>query len=186
MSKIVVVCIGTLNVAGDSLGPLVGDCLVDFYNIDAYVYGNTKRPVHGMNYAKYIEHIKTHHKNSFVIAVDACIGKKSDVGRVKLSMSGVNAGGALNKGFERIGDIGFLGIVAAEGSSNLQSLMDADPVFVSDLSERVASSIAKIVAFINARNKNRSPAAADLLSAGKEAGALSEKEKHMQKTCVFS
>lgn len=159
MAKIVVICIGTLSVSGDSLGPLVGDILVKRNNIDAYVYGNTASPVHGVNYADYIEHIRQHHKKSFVIAVDACVGKDKDIGKIKLSMSGVTAGGALNKGLERVGDIGLLGIVAGtDGGNNLNSLMNVERCFVDRMSKKIAASVCRIVDFLNDAGNRNAPA----------------------------
>ena len=62
MDKPVILCIGANNITGDSLGPAVGDLLIMEYNIDAYVYGHTARPINGLNYVDYVKHIETHHK----------------------------------------------------------------------------------------------------------------------------
>ena len=70
-NKPVIICIGTPQVCGDSLGPRVGDLLVEKYNVDAYVYGRSARPVNGVNFNRYVEHVKTHHPHSLIIAVDA-------------------------------------------------------------------------------------------------------------------
>ena len=112
------------------------------YNIDAYVYGHTARPINGLNYVDYVKHIETHHKNNVIIAVDACLGKKQDVGKIKCSLKGIAAGGALNKNYERIGDIGILGIVGeATKSDNMETLKSVNKHFISAM----ASSIAKII-----------------------------------------
>lgn len=144
-NKPVILCIGTTNVVGDSLGPIVGDRLINEYNIDAYVYGKTTKPVNGINYEKYVKHIKTHHKNSLVIAVDACLGKKNDIGRVKYAIKGLKAGAALNKNLARIGDIGILGVVAQSGNNNLQSLIDVNRQSINSLSAKVAQKIYDII-----------------------------------------
>jgi len=145
MNKPVVVCIGSSNVTGDSLGPLVGDRLIFEYNADAYVYGCSVSPVHGGNFSAYLEHIKIHHRHSLVIAVDACVGKAHDVGSVKYTLGGIKAGGALNKGLEKIGDIGILGIVAAAERDNFKALMAVDENFVVNMSARIAESVYKLL-----------------------------------------
>ena len=57
-------------------------------------------------------------------------------------MKGIAAGGALNKNYERIGDIGILGIVGeATKSDNMETLKSVNKHFISAM----ASSIAKII-----------------------------------------
>ena len=145
IKKPVILCIGTTKVIGDSLGPKVGDRLVKEYNINAYVYGRTESPVNGINYLTYVAHIKKHHKNSLIIAVDACLGVSMDVGRIKLVMSGLQAGAALNKNLDRIGDIGILGVVGESRKDNLEALLQVPEKSVDSLSEKVAYKIYSIV-----------------------------------------
>lgn len=145
MNKPIILCVGTTNVVGDSLGPLVGDRLVEYYNIDAYVYGRTARPVNGVNYLHYVEHIKRHHPYSLVIAVDACLGSKNDVGRIKYTLHGLRAGAALNKNLKSFGDIGILGVVAEKCSDNLSALIRADINTVLSVAEKAAEKVSSIV-----------------------------------------
>ena len=145
MNLPVVICIGSASVLGDSLGPMVGDLLRDKYNVRAFVYGGIRQPVNGINYAKYLSHVKEKHKGSFVFAVDACVGDSKDIGKVKISTSGVSAGGALNKNLARAGDIGILGVVAARQSDNLAALMNVNYNFVSQMSEGIAKRLAGVL-----------------------------------------
>lgn len=145
VNKPVVLCVGTVNVLGDSLGPKVGDRLVEKFNVDAYVYGRTARPVNGLNYLTYVEHIKRHHPDSIVIAVDACLGSKEDVGRVKYTAKGLRAGAALNKKLMTFGDLGILGVVAEKGKDNLLSLINADKNVVDTVADKAAERVSKIV-----------------------------------------
>lgn len=148
--KPVILCIGTTNVSGDSLGPCVGDRLIDEYNIDAYVYGRSNKPVNGINYSEYVAHIKTHHKDSLIIAVDACLGGFKDIGRIKYIMRGLKAGAALNKTLDKIGDIGILGVVGESGKNNLDALMTVPIEDIKALSEKVAKKVYKIVRELSA------------------------------------
>lgn len=145
VKKPVILCIGTTKVIGDSLGPKVGDRLVKEYNVNAYVYGRTDSPVNGINYSTYIAHIMKHHKNSLIIAVDACLGVCKDVGRIKYVMSGLRAGAALNKQLDRIGDIGILGVVGESRKNNLEALLEVSEKSVDSLSEKMAYKIYNIV-----------------------------------------
>lgn len=135
---IVIICVGTTSVIGDSLGPKVGDLLINCYNIDAFVYGSSIRPVNGINYASYLAFVKKHHKNSVIIAIDACLGEKKEIGKVKYTFEGLRAGAALNKNLEKIGDIAILGIVAKKSENNFNSLNLASESTIDLLSQKIA------------------------------------------------
>ncbi|MDR0696962.1 MAG: spore protease YyaC [Christensenellaceae bacterium] len=137
----VIMCIGSTSLIGDSLGPLVGDILREHYNINAYVYGSLKRPINGNNYFSYLNFINRIHPNTLIIAVDACVGLDSDIGKIKFSRNGVRAGAAIKKSLGNVGDIGILGIVAKKGENNAQALATA-PI---DLIRKTAISVADCV-----------------------------------------
>lgn len=141
MALPVILCIGSSQVIGDSLGPMVGDLLRERYRTPAYVYGGIKAPVNGINYHDYCFHLKKMHPDSLVIAVDACVGEEKDVGKIKYSAKGLKAGEALKKNLPRVGDIGILGVVAPRGSDNLFSLMNCSYSLIANMSERIAYNI---------------------------------------------
>ena len=146
--KPVVLCIGTSSVVGDSLGPLVGDLLVERFCVDAFVYGRSDRPVNGLNYPLYVAHVKKHHADSFVIAVDACLGAQEDVGKVKLSVKGLRAGAALRKELPVFGDIGVLGVVARRSNNNLSALLSADAETVKTVAQLAAEKVSRLINFL--------------------------------------
>ncbi len=141
MPKPVIVCIGTDKISGDALGPLVGDFLVEIYDIDAFVYGKSRSNVNGVNFSAYHAHIQSHHSDSMIIAIDSCLGIKADVGKIKVTASGVRAGGALGKNNQRIGDIGILAVVGEYGQDNFNILRNIDKIFVQDLAFSVAAKV---------------------------------------------
>lgn len=141
----VILCIGTEKVVGDSLGPRVGRLLKEVFKVDAFVYGDSDRPVTALNFMQFVRHIETVHKGSFLIAVDACLGKPENVGSVKVSTQGVTAGGAFNKGLKTVGDLGFLGVVAEASDDNLKALFSVERDFVRELSFKIALKIIKVL-----------------------------------------
>lgn len=145
MSLPVVICIGSSGVVGDSLGPMVADLLKESYGVHAYVYGGLRAPVNGVNYTRYAAFLSERHRESLVIAVDACVGDKRDVGKIKYSSKGLKAGGALNKNLGAIGDIGILGVVAERSSDNLGALMNVPYALVERMSAVIARKIALLV-----------------------------------------
>ena len=67
--EIVILCIGSSQITGDSVGPMVGDLLKE-KGVRAYVYGTMSRPVNAKNLEDYIGMIKEHHTGSLVMVVD--------------------------------------------------------------------------------------------------------------------
>src|SRR5690625_4336040 len=78
----VVVCIGTDRSTGDSLGPLTGTFLNKLKPKHLTVYGDLHDPVHAQNLNDFLQHINKTHFRPFIIAIDACLGRKSSVGNI--------------------------------------------------------------------------------------------------------
>jgi len=146
---IVILCVGTTSVVGDSLGPKVGDLLINNYDINAFVYGSTLRPVNGLNYADYLSFVRKHHKESLIIAIDACLGDKKEIGKVKYTLNGLRAGAALDKNLETIGDLAILGIVAKKSSNNFDALSLASLATIELLSKKIALSVFHITKILS-------------------------------------
>lgn len=113
----VFVCVGSDLVVGDCLGPLVGTMLKNIKG-SPYVYGSLNMPVTAKevnSVGKYM--IKTH-KKSFIIAIDAGVGIRSDVGKIVVSGSGLKPGLGVNKKLEDVGDLSIVGVVAEKTPNN--------------------------------------------------------------------
>jgi putative sporulation protein YyaC len=134
-------CIGSDKVAGDLLGPAVGRILIEEYNLRAYVYGVTGRNINGENVDKYDGFIRDVHKDSAVIAIDACLGSEKEIGEIKISRRGVGAGYAVRRAGKRYGDIGIVGIVAKSSDDNVMQLVSVEYSFVEGLSRKLAEYI---------------------------------------------
>lgn len=72
---VAVVCIGTDRSTGDSLGPLVGMKLAEKQPTRFHVYGTLADPVHAVNLNEKLDIIHHNHRNPFIIAIDACLGR---------------------------------------------------------------------------------------------------------------
>lgn len=105
---IFVICIGTDSVTGDSFGPFVGTFLTNLGYKN--VLGTIDNPVHANNFEEVINKLP---KNKIIIAVDACLGNKDDVGTIILQSGQLRAGNAVGKKLTPIGDFTIKGIVAA-------------------------------------------------------------------------
>lgn len=143
--KAVIVCIGSDRVSGDMLGPLVGSSLREEYALPYPVYGVVGASVNGINLEEYLAMIRARHEGCPIIAVDAALGRREDVGCVRLKRGGIKAGGALERRGEKIGDIGVVGVVAEEQAPDrvYAALLAVPFPFVEALSRRIARMISE-------------------------------------------
>lgn len=118
----VIVCIGTPNIVGDSVAPIAGDILINL-GVKAFVYGTTARPVTGVNYDSYFKHISAEHSGDTIIAIDSALGVNGDTGVVKVVRGGVSPGGALAKNHAKIGTFGILAQVGTLTDTAINDLM---------------------------------------------------------------
>ncbi len=136
MENLVFLCLGTTKICGDSIGPKVGDRLKQL-NIGAYVYGDTRRQVTSINVEDYIAMLKKRHAKDRIIAVDSALGKIEDIGKIKITSSGVKPGGAFNKSRERVGDMGILAVVGNSEGDRLDELKKSREDLIDELVEKV-------------------------------------------------
>lgn len=142
MREIVFVCIGCTGVVGDSLGPLVGDILIK-KDVPCFVYGTPQRPVHAQNLPQYAKFISKFHPSAKIVAIDACLGKLSDVGSISVLRGGITPGKALNKQATVFGDAGVLAIVGEAGADPLAELKSRSLAFIDRLAEKTAETVVK-------------------------------------------
>ncbi len=137
---IILVCVGSDLVLGDSLGPLVGTMLKK-KNVRSYVYGTLHSPIT----AKEIEHAKIHlrqmHPNALIVALDAAVGSTDEVGSIKVIDKGLKPGLGVNKNLSEIGDISIIGVVAPKSDKNynLYNLTRLNLIY--KMAEKIANGI---------------------------------------------
>ncbi|XVE29321.1 spore protease YyaC [Wukongibacter baidiensis] len=106
----IIVCIGTDRCIGDALGPLVGTLLTrGQYKYP--VYGTLKNPIHAVNLKEEMKKINSKHRNSDIIAVDACLGEEKYIGSIQIRHSPIFPGKGVGKNLPSVGDISIVGIV---------------------------------------------------------------------------
>ena len=112
----VVVCIGTDAIIGDSLGPIVGS-IIKRRLPEAILYGSLDKTVT----AKEIKTLKLFlskvHRKSKVIVIDAAVGGKEDVGKIKIGENPIKPGLGAKKDLPALGDVSII-YVASERSGN--------------------------------------------------------------------
>lgn len=134
----VIVCIGTDRSTGDALGPLVGTCLSNGGPKHMTVYGTLHQPVHAQNLECYIQKIHAKHRNPYVIAIDACLGKSSSIGNVSVGKGPLRPGAALRKDLPMIGDIHITGVVNMSGFMEYTILQNTRLSIVVDMAKSIS------------------------------------------------
>ncbi len=116
ISELIFLCIGTDRITGDSFGPLVGYKLKHLYREEQNikVFGDLDNIVTISNIEKIIKNINNTYETPFVIAIDAAISNKNNIGRILVSEKRMNIGSGLNKKSIFIGDVSIKGIVSKD------------------------------------------------------------------------
>lgn len=140
--KILVMCIGSNKIIGDSFGPLVGTNLNKLLkdNNKVNVLGNMENPINAKNIGQYIYNIK----NCYVIAIDSAIAEKEFVGEVFVNKDKMTLGKGVEKNILQIGDISIKCCVTKNkynNIDNLKSLQKVSERFIEDKAHMVSLGI---------------------------------------------
>ncbi|MDP4146754.1 MAG: spore protease YyaC [Bacillota bacterium] len=138
---IILLCIGTDRSTGDSLGPLVGDKLKFLVRDNVYLYGNLENPVHAKNLGATLEEIYSNYTNPYIIAIDACLGKLQNVGKIFIEDKPLSPGAAMNKDLPKVGDLSIVGIVNISGVLEFMVLQNTRLFTVMNLADTIANGI---------------------------------------------
>ncbi|MEW9670400.1 spore protease YyaC [Ammoniphilus sp. 3BR4] len=103
---VVFFCIGTNQISGDCLGPLVGSYLKT--NGYANVFGTLQDPIDAKNIKEKILEVP---KGKFIIAIDAALGTFSYVESFSVFTGPLRPGAGIGKELPAIGNVGIVGIV---------------------------------------------------------------------------
>ncbi|UMZ75173.1 spore protease YyaC [Natranaerofaba carboxydovora] len=112
---LIILCIGTDRSTGDSLGPLVGSRLMNHLSPEVGVYGSLANPVHAVNLKSKLEYVESNYYNPFIIAVDACLGKSKNVGKINIEPGPLKPGTGVNKSLPEVGNCHITGVVNVGG-----------------------------------------------------------------------
>ncbi|MGY0694150.1 spore protease YyaC [Virgibacillus sp. FSP13] len=140
----VVVCIGTDRSTGDALGPFIGTFFSELKPKHITVYGTLNDPVHATNLNSYIQHINQQHKNPYIIAVDACLGKSNSVGSLITGIGPIKPGAALNKPLPPVGDIHITGVVNVSGFMEYSILQNTRLSIVVAMAKKIVAILDQI------------------------------------------
>ena len=135
----IILCVGSDRVAGDSLGPMVGTMLKERH-LPVFLYGTLSSPVTAHEVAYVRDFLACTHPLSPVIAVDAAVGSREDIGLIKYRAEALLPGSGANKRLGAVGDASILGIVA-EKEKGFSALENARLHLVREMAEAIAEAV---------------------------------------------
>lgn len=106
----IIVCIGTDKCIGDCLGPLVGTFLAKKH-LPLPIYGTLDNPIHALNLEVELSKINSKHPDSFIIAIDACLGDTKSIGEIHMREDCLKPGKGVGKTLPSVGNLSIIGIV---------------------------------------------------------------------------
>jgi len=114
ISKLIFLCIGTDRVIGDSFGPLVGYKLKYLFRNEENikVIGTLNNIICAHNISRIIKDISNTYPESFLIAIDAALSNRNNIGKVIVSDKSISVGSCFNKNSIYVGDVSIKGIVS--------------------------------------------------------------------------
>ena len=107
----VIVCIGTDAVVGDSLGPLVGSMLKEKLAGKTYVFGTVESPITAKEVASVADFVKNVYPDVPILAIDAALGSREEIGVVKVIKKSIKPGLGVDKDLAEVGSASIIGIV---------------------------------------------------------------------------
>lgn len=100
--KLLFLCVGTDRSTGDCYAPFVGTKLKELGIKN--VFGTLNETVNALNLSDTLETIKELYPNHYVIAIDACLGKFDNVGKIEAEDKPLRAGAGVGKDLPLAGD----------------------------------------------------------------------------------
>lgn len=141
---LVLFCIGTDRITGDSLGPLVGYKVKKSGLSNVFVYGTLEEPVHALNVDRIFSEVQKKHPNLPIIAVDASLGHSSHLGCVTVSKGSLKPGIGVKKKLKQVGDISITGIVCASSPLANMELQTTRLSMVMKLADCITDSLSMV------------------------------------------
>lgn len=140
-NEIILLCIGSDRITGDSLGPLIGHRLSKQCWKKIYVYGTLQNPVHALNLADTLEYVKKQHPSGLLVAIDASLGSRKHVGFITIGTGPLYPGAGVNKNLTPVGDLFITGILNESGTLEHLLLQTTRLSVVVQMAETIASGI---------------------------------------------
>lgn len=139
--EIIILCIGSDRITGDSLGPLIGQQLSRHRWKNIHIYGTLDTPVHALNLESVLADIKKRHPSALILAVDASLGSQKHIGYITAGIGPIHPGSGVHKSLPAVGDLHITGILNASGSFEHFLLQTTRLSFVVQMADTITDGI---------------------------------------------
>ena len=118
---LIILCIGTTQVQGDRLGPLVGTLLEEKLKktdrlLPVHIFGTEEQAVHALNLPVILRAISRDFPGAPILAVDAAISVGHRPGCITVGLGPLLPGAGLSKQLPAAGDLHITGTVSRSGA----------------------------------------------------------------------
>lgn len=135
---VVFVCIGSDLIIGDCLGPLVGS---ELEKLGYQVIGTLDNPLHGTNLKQRLAEEMQGAEKKIVIAIDACLGGKNEVGQFEVRKGPIYPGAGVGKNLMKVGNFSISAIVSSAGPFEFFKSKDIRLSFVMNMAMQIVAGI---------------------------------------------
>ena len=88
-----------------------------------------------------IKNIKKIHPNSTIIALDACLGDKNNIGQIQVKNLPIHPGKGVGKTLPEIGDFSIVGIVDSDKNCNIFTSSNTRLSLIVNISKTIVNSL---------------------------------------------
>lgn len=147
-SNIVFLCIGTDRITGDCFGPIVGYKLQENNNLKLNVYGTLEKPVNALNLKDKIKEIYINYENPYIVAIDAALSKKENIGKIIINNNFLQAGNGIKNCSINIGNISIRAVIGKKEETvkkNMEKLQNTSLNMIMNLAKIVSDGIMEVM-----------------------------------------
>ena len=151
-SNVVILCVGTNKLIGDSIGPMVGQKLEYLLknNENISVYGNMQETLNFKNADKVINTVCNKYQNPFIITIDAALGDKEMIEKIVVGVGKMQIGNSLGRSICYNSHVNIKGVVGGYKSNpikNIETLMNVKEEIIDRMSDKITYGIYKSLIF---------------------------------------
>lgn len=136
-SNVIILCIGTKKVVGDSVGPLVGENIKYLENDYIKIYGAVENTINFNNAKNILTEIYEKFDNPYIITIDAALGNKENMGQVILNKGYIKIGKALEKSICFYSNLNVKCVVGKNTNSMFNNLVELKNVDIEEINNIV-------------------------------------------------
>ena len=147
-SHIIILCIGTGKIVGDSIGPLIGENIKLLENKYIKIYGDLNNTINFRNAREILTEIYENFDKPYIITIDAALGSKDNIGQIVLNKGYIKIGKALEKNICFYSNINIKCVVGLNTNSkenNMQQLRNVEEKEVYDIVSIVSLGIKEVL-----------------------------------------